>query len=50
MGKCSSPTSRPYDANDRKTFKSTLCHLLQTEFPGVLGPMITLLFADKILY
>jgi len=29
---------RPYGANERKTFKSALCHLLQTEFPGVFGP------------
>lgn len=48
MGKHSPPASQPYDANDRKTFKSALCHLLQTEFPGIFGPMITLLFADKI--
>jgi hypothetical protein len=43
-----SRSSRPYDANDRKTFHSALCHLLQTEFPGVFGPTITRLFADKI--
>lgn len=48
MGKRSSQVSQPYDANGRKTFKSALCHLLQTEFPSVFGPMITLLFADKI--
>jgi hypothetical protein len=39
---------RPYAANERKTFKSALCHLLQTEFPGVFGPTITVLFADRI--
>ena len=39
---------RPYGANERKTFKSALCHLLQTEFPGVFGPTITVLFADRI--
>ena len=48
MGKRTSQVSQPYDANGRKTLKSALCHLLQTEFPGVFGPMITLLFADKI--
>lgn len=45
----SSPTRSPtYDASDRKTFHSTLCHLLQTEFPGTFGPAVTQLFADKI--
>ena len=39
---------QPYDASDRKTFQSALCHLLHTEFPGVFGPTITRLFADKI--
>jgi hypothetical protein len=48
MGKRSSPASQPYDANDRKTFKSALCHLLQTEFPSIFEPMITLFFTDKI--
>lgn len=37
-----------YDASKRKTFRSSLCHLLQTEFPGVFGPAVTKLFADKI--
>jgi hypothetical protein len=37
-----------YDASKRKTFHSTLSHLLQTEFPGVFGPAVTRLFADKI--
>src|ERR1700736_2354338 len=37
-----------YDASKRKTFRSSLCHLLQTEFPGVFGPAVTRLFADKI--
>jgi hypothetical protein len=41
------PTS-PYDSCARKTLHSALCHLLQTEFPGVFGPAITRLFADKI--
>jgi hypothetical protein len=43
--------SRPedtYDASRRKSFHSALCHLLYTEFPGVFGPAITKLFADKI--
>jgi hypothetical protein len=40
--------SRAYDANARKTFKGALCHLLQTEFPGIVGPTITRLFADRI--
>jgi hypothetical protein len=37
-----------YDASKRKMFHSSLCHLLQTEFPGVFGPAVTRLFADKI--
>ena len=37
-----------YQASRRKTFRSVLCHLLQTEFPGVFGPAVTQLFADKI--
>jgi hypothetical protein len=48
MGIRSSPGWRPYDASDRKTFKSAVCHLLHTEFPGIFGPTITRLFADKI--
>jgi hypothetical protein len=40
--------SQTYDASKRKTFRSSLCHLLQTEFPGVFGPAVTRLFADKI--
>ena len=37
-----------YDASDRKTFRNALCHLLQTEFPGVFGPAVTQLFAQRI--
>jgi hypothetical protein len=37
-----------YDASKRKTFRSSLCHLLQTEFPGVFGPAVTQLFAERI--
>jgi hypothetical protein len=48
MGIRSSPGWHPYDASDRKTFKSSLCHLLHTEFPGIFGPTISHLFADKI--
>jgi hypothetical protein len=48
MGIRSSTGFHPYDASDRKTFKSALCHLLQTEFPGNFGPAVTRLFADKI--
>jgi hypothetical protein len=42
------PGLRPYDASDRKTFHAAVCHLLQTEFPGIFGPAITRLLADKI--
>ena len=48
MVKRSPPCWRPDDASERKTFKSALCHLLQTEFPGIFGPTITRLFVDKI--
>jgi hypothetical protein len=38
----------PYGACSRKTLHSALGHLLQREFPGVFGPAIARLFADKI--
>ncbi len=37
-----------YEGNTRKTFRSALCHLLQTEFPGVFGPAVTQLFAERV--
>jgi len=40
--------TQTYDASRRKTFHSALCYLLQTEFPGVFGPAVTRLFADKV--
>ncbi len=43
-----SPAWKTFDASARKTFHSALCHLLYTEFPGVFGPAITSLLADKI--
>jgi hypothetical protein len=42
------PHAQTYDANERKTFHSSLGHLLQVEFPGIFGPAVTRLFADKI--
>ena len=43
------PTRRhSYDAIERKTFRNSLCHLLQTEFPGVFGPAVTRLFSESI--
>jgi len=48
MGIRSSSSHQPYQASDRKTFKGVLCHLLHTEFPGLFGPAVTRLFADKI--
>ena len=48
MGIRSSPRFHPYDASVRKTFKGAVCYLLHTEFPGIFGPTITRLFADKI--
>jgi uncharacterized protein DUF1670 len=49
MGRRSkSPAWKAFDASARKTFHSAICHLLQIEFPGVFGPAITHLFADKI--
>jgi Protein of unknown function (DUF1670) len=40
--------SGPYTACQRKTFHSSLCHLLGKEFPGTFGPAVTRLFADKV--
>lgn len=37
-----------YATSQRKTFRSCLSQLLQTEFPGTFGPAITALFAEKI--
>ena len=49
MGRRSpSPAWKTFDASARKSFHSVLCHLLHTEFPGIFGPAITKLFADKI--
>lgn len=48
MSKRSPTRSQAYDASDRKTFHSAVCHLLQTEFPGFFGPTVTRLFADRI--
>jgi hypothetical protein len=48
MNQTAAAGSPSYAANARKTFPSTLCHLLQTEFPGTFGPAVTRLFADKI--
>jgi Protein of unknown function (DUF1670) len=43
------PTRRhSYDATERKTFRNSLCYLLQTEFPGVFGPAVTRLFSESI--
>lgn len=48
MSKSSPTRSHSYDASDRKTFHSALCHLLQIEFPGTFGPAVTRLFADRV--
>jgi Protein of unknown function (DUF1670) len=48
MSKHPQTQTSPYDACSRKTLHSALCHLLQTEFPGVFGPAIARLLADKI--
>jgi hypothetical protein len=48
MNKTPPNRSQTYDASDRKTFHSALCHLLQTEFPGTFGPSVTKLFADRV--
>jgi Protein of unknown function (DUF1670) len=43
------PTRRQsYDPTERKTFRSSLCHLLQSEFPGVFGPAVTRLLSERI--
>jgi len=48
MIRTSSTRSATFASCQRKTFHSTLCHLLRKEFPGTFGPAVTLLFADKI--
>jgi len=48
MNKTLPRRSQTYDASDRKTFHSALCHLLQTEFPSTFGPAVTKLFADRV--
>jgi hypothetical protein len=48
MGIRSSPNWNPYDTSSRKTFKSAVCHLLETEFPRTFGPTISRLFVEKI--
>jgi len=48
MRRAAPKRSLAYDASGRKTFRSALCHLLQTEFPGVFGPSVTQLFAQRV--
>src|SRR5438067_8852829 len=48
MNKRPSTRRHSYDATERKTFRSSLCHLLQPEFPGVFGPAVTRLFSESI--
>jgi len=48
MNKRSTTRRHSYDATERKTFRNSLCHLLQTEFPGVFGPTVTRLFSESI--
>jgi Protein of unknown function (DUF1670) len=48
MNRTSPPPSPTYAANGRKTFHSTLCHLLRKMFPGQFGSDVTRLFADKV--
>ena len=43
-----SPPWKTFAASARKSFRSAVCHLLHSEFPGVFGPAITSLLADKI--
>jgi hypothetical protein len=44
MSKRPPSQTSPYGACSRKTLHSALCHLLQSEFPGVFGPAITRLW------
>jgi hypothetical protein len=48
MSKRSSTRRLSYDATERKTSRSSVCQLLQTEFPGVFGPAVTRLFCERI--
>jgi Protein of unknown function (DUF1670) len=48
MNKRPPSRSHAYDTTRRKSFRSSLCHLLQTEFPGVFGPAVTRLLSEHI--
>jgi hypothetical protein len=48
MRKPSSTGSPAYDVSERKTFRNLVCQLPHTEFPGIFGPTISRLFADRI--
>jgi hypothetical protein len=48
MNQKTSTFAQTFAASKRKTFRNSLCHLLQSEFPSVFGPAVTRLFADKI--
>jgi hypothetical protein len=48
MNKRPATRRHSYDAAERKTFRSSLCNLLQTEFPGVFGPAVTRLFSEQV--
>jgi hypothetical protein len=48
MRKPSSHGSPAYDVSERKTFQNAVRHLLHTEFPGVFGPTISRLFAERV--
>ena len=40
--------ARTFSAASRKTFSYALRHLLKTEFPGIFGPAVTELFANRV--
>lgn len=48
MNRFTPAPSQTYDSCTRKTFHSSLCHLLLTEFPATFGPAVTRLFADQV--
>ena len=48
MGIRSSPGWHPYERQRSRVTFAALCHLLHTEFPGIFGPTISRLFAEKI--
>jgi hypothetical protein len=48
MNRSSGAGSQTYVSCERKTFHSSLCHLLLADFPGIFGSAVARLFADRV--